>query len=1403
MFIYDFDDAGTPSVPGDDKGTFARIELNVAGRDLAFNANVGPFGLGIAGGTADIFAQGGLFLKDEPTGTVGAGDGRHYVTTAVSVETLQVGSPVRLNWSSTATSKLAETGSGTVGDPWVLKQSNLSLEDTTSYRLGISVQGRSTPFYTNSFMVGTDPQALQDAISEAMFFGPLAIRGKVVVSLVDPDDASQGWKISLSGADISGKTLSINAYELDMEDFLQSETTNVSDGQNTIQRIRIPSGSGGTFKLSVRIDGKSFISGDISREATDADLQGILSTLLQAFATTQDSNIPGSLTEPAVQVSYADTSLPPLVGGWKVEFLGKLRNREIDLMTADTRNLTHVGKVAVIPLVVSKSRGVENATRISVVAGTSGTFTLSFTYTGQSTPKTTGAINYNATSSDIEDALNQAMGGGYTAIKVTADSVSGGFTITFGGRDLLGKGVVVSADVTNLRAGAFGAMFRDLDVDVDGTTTVVLPSTVNLPSELIELAKAASLLPSTATNVISVGDLAVHVNSLSDLLNSLVEGTTVTSTDVSSTDIKNRQFDLSSTVNYAFPNVKRIFDMAALGNPLIRLIRDPSIIVDGIDYAFKGIQSSIDVLAAVPLPLIGEQLSKGAQFIKDFRADVISKIQDFIDTTLDTYGGMENALRMTLFDVFTEDTNHDGIINPLTIDRYLMGATNGDNPFLNYLLDYNGDGAVTADDIVVEFLAMGLTGITDGTRLGYTLAGTQDDVKGDLTGGQIVQTGNSDPLTNAKALQFRMHLGQNLLSRDVDLSFDIGLPGLSLNVEGGIGLDLGWDFFFGFGVNTTDGLYIISKMPGNAGLDDAIYTGNPQSANPVIVNPWDISEENEGAQEVKELSLTFEAYLSASDYPGPMNVSTGAIEPSKADEPFAAVLSVGDKKYTSGLIDPDISEADFTTIMTTLASNAALTATVTTNSKGGYNVVFSNTQATLKLVKPASATAKILFLQGTIKDTYGNSLVGPDGELKTDYNPFGKEYGSRTFVRGQFQLDLTDPNQDGRFTVGEMSKGTFKDNFKSSFTGAAQANFILELAIPALKILPTLYADFHLAWALTVESIPSGYSDTFSTSPQVWFTDLAMDLGTFFSDFLKPLVVEIKKITDPLDPIVKGLTMPIPGISEIAGKDYSILDLVETFGSGKINTKFIKNLVFMINLFNSIPTDADGLVIPIGRVFVMGGDLKDPSSKKNATLSGSTNSTDSALDKPASKPPAGKTGKTPSGTANKGSAAGTKSFMTKLKDPNNAFQIPLLTDFSLVLGLLTGKPVDLVTFTPKNLEVSRSLEIGAVVYSAPTVRAGIRGSVNVELALTLGFDTYGIMKYFDSNNPLDILDGFYVSDNFKNGKDLPELVLKATLAVLHTVQSAEPIRSLLEDRFVRQDLREVEYNPGGLENGLQ
>ncbi|MFM7290083.1 MAG: hypothetical protein ACKO6B_02490, partial [Planctomycetia bacterium] len=1355
MFIYDFDNGGTPSIPGDDKGTFARIELNVAGKDLAFNANFGPFGLGIAGGTADIFAQGGLYLKDEPTGTLGAGDGRHYVNSAVSIETLQVGSPVRLNWSSTPTSKLTKSGNGTTEQPWLLKPSKPSQEDTTSYRLGISVQGRSIPFYTTSFTVWTDPKALQDAISDAMYFGPSAIRGNVAVSPADPNDPTQGWKISLSGADIAGKTLSIQAYELDMTNFLQSVTTNVSDGQNTIQRVRIPSGSGGTFKLSVRIDGKNFTSVEISRSATDIELKGILSSLLQQFAD----------TEQAVEVSYADPSLPPLIGGWNVEFRGKLRNREIALMTADTKNLTQVGSIAVIPLVVSKSPGVENTTRVSVVAGTSGTFKLSITYAGQSTPKTTIPIAYNAKSSEIENALNQAMGSGYTGIKVIDDTVNGGFKITFGGNNLLGKGVVVSADVTNLKAGAFGTMFRDLEVNVDGTTTVVLPSTVNLPREVVDLAKAANLLPSTATTSISAGDLAVHVNSLSKLLNSITNGTTVTSSSVSSTAIKNKHFDLSKDVNYAFPNLKSFFDMAALGNPLIRMIRDPSIIVDGIDYALKGIQSSLDVLAAVPLPLIGDQLAKGSQFIKDFRADVIKKIQDFVDTAVDTYGGMENALRMTLFDVFTEDTNRDGIIKPLTLDRYLLGATDGDNPFLNYLQDYNGDGFISADDIVVEFLAMGKTPTINGERLGYTLAGTKNDVKGDKKGGQIVQTGSKDPLTNAKALQFRMHLGQNLLSRDVDLSFDIGLPGLSLDVDGGIGLDLGWDLFFGFGVNTTDGLYLISKMPGNAGLDDAQYTGKSQSSNPKIVNPWDLAQANSGAQEVKELTVTFEAYLAGQDYPEPMNPTSGAIDPSKADEPFAAVLNTGDKKFTSGLIDPSISEADFGTLMSTLASNAMLTATVTSNPNGGFNVAFSSNSATLKLIKPAKATAKILFLQGTIKDAYGNSLVSPDGTLKTDYNPFGKQHGTRTFVRGQFQLDLIDPNQDGRLTFGEMSRGKFTDNFKSSFNGAAQANFNLELAIPSVKILPKFLADFHLAWALNEPSIPVGYSSTFSTSPKVWFTDLAMDLGSFFSDFLKPLVVEIKKVTDPLDPVVKGLTKPIPGISTIAGRDVSMLDLVETFGTGTINTKFIKNLVYMINLFNSIPTDADGLVIPIGKVFVLGGDLKDPQSKKNATLSGDTNSTNQALNSPVSSTPSKKLGASSGGSTNTGSAVGTKSFMSKLKDPNNAFQIPLLTNFSLVLDLLTGKPVDLVTFSPNNLDISRNLVISSVIYSPPTVRAGIRGTVDIDFALTLGFDTYGIIKFFDSDNPLDILDGFYVSDNYKNGKDLPEVVLESTLAV--------------------------------------
>ncbi|WP_283401441.1 VCBS domain-containing protein [Marinobacterium sediminicola] len=1446
MFVYDYFDGGTTDNLDDDTGTFARLGMEVNGTALAFNASLGLFSLDVKDGTADIVAQAGVYLGDDPNGAAGQGDGRHYLGSAISILTLQDGESVALIWDTTSTpTGFTLSGQGTTADAWTVKA-----DKDDAFRLHFTVGGEH--YYTQSLARSFDAETVQAYVEEALLFGGKALKGAVSVEQIDADDPSMGWKIVVSGAGFDGKTLDLGVQQL------RSEADGGPLGElNEMQWVRIPSGSGGTFTLSATVDGKTYTTGNIDWNAGAT----AVATALRTALTTGPNAIAGA----DVSVSLHNAAKPQ--DGWEIEFTGTLAGRGLPLLEADSGALTHQGAVTAIPVVVSNSAGVVNQTRLMMVAATGGTFDLSFTY--GSTTQTLTNLAWDITAEELQSALNTKMGGGYTGIVVANDNDNGGFLISFDGAALVGKGVTVSVDGSKLTSSPFGALFRDVTVDFEGSANVMLPGYVTLPNEIFMLGRELGLIDSSLSNPIYLGDIEIQINSLNDLMNGLIAGESVSSVQFTTAG----DYDTAYTLNYRLPDLGGMFDLFKLNNPLIRLIRDPSVIVDGIDYALKGIQQSLDAIASLPLPLIGDQLAKGAKFIADFRGSVITEIQNFIDSALEEYGGMENALRMTLYSVFTNDSNNDGIINPLSMDQWIeaeidgtaIADRGGDNPFLNYLKDYNGDGVVTADDIVVEYLAFGSlspAGVAAGTRLGYTLAGRTSDERGDYVGGDIVPVGTYDPLAEAGALQFRMNLGQSLLSREVDLSFDIGLPGLSLDVDGGIGLDLGWDFFFGFGVNVEEGLYLISEMPGNAGLDDAALT---QSSYDLITQsgkqPSDSLKETtlislaQPASDAGTFDLTFgdgstswtvsgldsstltattlQQQLNAKvapDYTGirvtesggnwiidfggsslsgktvtlsntlgqtpetlrePTDPETVSAEmfvtrPISSQGTFDLSFSDGSKSWnltavsnstTAALLQTLLNEkvaADYTGI-TVVDQGDSWKITFGGTSLQGKDVGVSGTfQAIqdpalnplidnpwdlpstnpavneLSIVfnaylagvpeDPASMSAKIFFVAGKVTDYLpSDTIVDRNGDVYSNYSPFGDEVGARTYFRGEYAINMTDRNSDGRLTFAEMTAGKFSDNFRSQFTGAAQANFHLELTIPNTP-LPRIIGDFHMTWALNSASVPVGYGDMFSTQPQVWITDLALDVGSLLSDFLGPIVKEIQQVTQPLQPIIDGLQEPIPGLSELAGKNYSLLDLATDLGSGNKNVEFIVNFIYMLDLFNSIPTDADGLIIPIGRVFSFGGNLNDSSSRKSASLSGSVNKTDTAMSQ-----------------SSGGSTTGTQSFMGKLKDPNNAFKIPILSDLSLVLDLIMGKPVDLVTFTPPDLGVDVEIDVGSYVY--PGVKAGIRGGIDVDVALTLGFDTYGIIKFFDSDNPLHILEGFYVSDNFVNGVDKPEIVL--------------------------------------------
>src|SRR6185369_7694682 len=110
---------------------------------------------------------------------------------------------------------------------------------------------------------------------------------------------------------------------------------------------------------------------------------------------------------------------------------------------------------------------------------------------------------------------------------------------------------------------------------------------------------------------------------------------------------------------------------------------------------------------------------------------------------------------------------------------------------------------------------------------------------------------------------------------------------------------------------------------------------------------------------------------------------------------------------------------------------------------------------------------------------------------------------------------------------------------------------------------PRVLAQFHLKWHFDLEHG--------SGSPQVSFDNIYLDLGSFISNFLGPVLEEIQKVTKPIQPIIDIVQARIPVLSDLAGKTITLLDLAQLFGLLEPSTvDFIRDVAQVITLINDI-----------------------------------------------------------------------------------------------------------------------------------------------------------------------------------------------------------------------------------------
>lgn len=320
--------------------------------------------------------------------------------------------------------------------------------------------------------------------------------------------------------------------------------------------------------------------------------------------------------------------------------------------------------------------------------------------------------------------------------------------------------------------------------------------------------------------------------------------------------------------------------------------------------------------------------------------------------------------------------------------------------------------------------------------------------------------------------------------------------------------------------------------------------------------------------------------------------------------------------------------------------------------------------------------------------------------------------------------------------------------------------------------LPTVYATLDIQWSATLGVDGLNFGDL-----DMSFEDVELDLGSFINDFLAPILDEVTKFTEPLQPIIDVVSAPIPGVSQLAelvGEDpVTMIDLFEAISGNDLT--LIKTLLDVVTFINAVAAlgDAGEIIIPIGRFDIGGaaiGDSELPANQKSSLISGETVTTSSITD--------AMSGLNSSFDAFVASFNENLADGAEFSDDEPGFTFPAFEDLSNIFNLLVGEDITLVRFAsgPLKAEFGFSQSFGPIAVGPIPVSIVISGSASIEGRFAVGYDTKGVRQLVqaitDDDGPdVSFLKGFgflfnglFLDDLNSAGQDVPEIRLVVEFA---------------------------------------
>ncbi len=370
-----------------------------------------------------------------------------------------------------------------------------------------------------------------------------------------------------------------------------------------------------------------------------------------------------------------------------------------------------------------------------------------------------------------------------------------------------------------------------------------------------------------------------------------------------------------------------------------------------------------------------------------------------------------------------------------------------------------------------------------------------------------------------------------------------------------------------------------------------------------------------------------------------------------------------------------------------------------------------------------------------------------------------------SMFRGGFEVDIKDPNGDGKLTFAELgSSGSIGDLIDANLGADAKVRLHLTGGFGTGGKFPKVAADFLLDWQW---SLNGGAGE-----PSIRFENVGLDLGSYISDFLLPVLQKIHDVVAPFEPIVDIVTAALPIFSDLAGHPVTLLDLWEALGYlSPTSREFIDVIIEIIKL-----SDLAENLSPSGSIFIPFSAFTLKTDQTGAFAAAEL------LDKASKFDPEGFLNDMANSggggvTAEAKASAGFVGSVGSLKN----FHFPLFEHPLEIANLFMGKPVGLIEWDMPAFKADAELIIHIPIFGP--LEAQIGGRIGMELNIGFGYDTFGIQKYIDSKDPIDIFDGFYIKDFDAQGHDRDELTLHGQLfaaAVINLVAVTAGVKGGLD-----------------------